>query len=97
MIVTELLERLEQGEHVSQEFKRCSALPESDTFETICSFANRQGGSIFLGVEDDGTIVGVNPKLIRDIERNIANVTSNPNSFNTAPAFETERIRVCLR
>ena len=96
MIVTELLERLEQGEHVSQEFKRCSALPESDTFETICSFANRQGGSIFLGVEDDGTIAGVNPKLIRDIERNIANVTSNPNSFNTAPAFETERISTDL-
>ncbi|WP_241519726.1 helix-turn-helix domain-containing protein [Bifidobacterium callitrichidarum] len=61
----ELQSRLPQGESVSQEFKRCGALPEADVFETVCSSANRQGGSIFLGV---------NPKLVRDIERNIANV-----------------------
>ncbi|MBW3091143.1 RNA-binding domain-containing protein [Bifidobacterium miconisargentati] len=92
MTPEELQSHLSQGEGVSQEFKRCGALPEADVFETVCSFANRQGGSIFLGVDDDGNILGVNPKLVRDIERNIANVTCNPNTFGPSPAFETERI-----
>lgn len=92
MTPDELKSKIVQGEGVSQEFKRCGSFPESDTFETICSFANRQGGSIFLGVSDDGEIRGVNRRIVRDIERNIANVTCNPNVFDPAPAFESERI-----
>ena len=83
---------LEQGEGVSLEFKRCGNKPESDTFETICSFANRQGGAILLGVTDDGTLEGVDPKHVLDIERNIANVTSNPDLFSSAPPVEFEKI-----
>lgn len=44
---------LHQGAGISIEFKRCGSLPERDTFESICSFANRQGGNIFLGVLND--------------------------------------------
>lgn len=47
------------GEGISVEFKRCGSQPRQDTFETICSFANRQGGSVLLGVRDDGTVEGV--------------------------------------
>ena len=93
MTPQELRAVLAQGEDASVEFKRCGAQPERDTFETVCSFANRQGGTIFLGVNDDGTIEGVNPKLVREIERNIVNVISNPNSFNATPATEFERIQ----
>ena len=82
MTPEELESRLARGEGVSQEFKRCGALPEADVYETVCSFANRQGGSVFLGVDDDGNVLGVNPRLVRDIERNIANVTCNPNTFS---------------
>lgn len=48
-----------KDEGLTAEFKRCGNQPEKDTFETICSFANRQGGSIFLGVQDDGAVLGV--------------------------------------
>ena len=94
MTPEELESRLARGEGVSQEFKRCGSLPEADVFETVCSFANRQGGSVFLGVDDDGNVLGVNPRLVRDIERNIANVTCNPNAFSPSPAVETEHIDV---
>ena len=35
----------------------------------ICGFANAQGGSIFIGKEDDGTVSGVSnsKKLLEDI------------------------------
>ena len=83
---------LQDGEGVSVEFKRCGSRPESDTFETICSFANRQGGSILLGVLDDGSVEGVSEGAALSIERNISNVTSNPDLFNVSPLVEFERL-----
>ena len=44
---------IQAGEGISVEFKRCGSQPGKDTFETICSFANRQGGSMLLGIRDD--------------------------------------------
>ena len=84
---------LEQGEGVSLEFKRCGNQPERDFFETVCSFANRQGGTILLGVRDDGTVEGIREESALAIERNIANVLCNPQQFNVAPAFEIERVQ----
>ena len=83
---------LTQGEGISVEFKRCGNLPGMDVFETVCSFANRQGGSIFLGVVDasdtvSGTpeVVGIAPDRLEEIERNITNCLNNPKLFNIPP------------
>ena len=88
----EFEKNLAKGEGLTIEFKRCGNQPEKDTFESICSFANRQGGSIFIGVGDDGSVSGIPIKSILSIQRNIINVVSNPNSFNLAPALEFETI-----
>jgi len=84
---------IQAGEGISVEFKRCGSQPGKDTFETVCSFANRQGGSILLGVRDDGAVEGVPEASALNIERNISNVTSNPNLFNVSPLVEFERLR----
>ncbi len=55
------------GETVAVEFKRCGNGIESDTYETVCSFLNRFGGDIFMGVLDDGTVVGVPEKAAPDM------------------------------
>ena len=72
---------LSRGEGLSLEFKRCGNQPGADTFETICSFANRQGGSILLGVLDDGAVEGIDARAVSAIERNIVNVVNNPDLF----------------
>ncbi|WP_126030655.1 RNA-binding domain-containing protein [Bifidobacterium callimiconis] len=92
MNAVELAAVLDRGENISVEFKRCGAQPEADVFETVCSFNNRFGGSIFLGVLDDGTVEGANEGQAVSIERNLVNVVGNPKLFNVAPAIETERI-----
>ena len=84
---------LHAGESSTVEFKRCGGNPEHDTYETICSFANHAGGSIFLGVKDDGTVLGVPNKSALSIERNIANVTGQPQSFSPTLFVETERFQ----
>ncbi len=80
------------GEGMNLEFKRCGGKAERDVYETICSFANRQGGSILLGVLDDGTVLGINSKAVTSIERNVVNVVNDPAMFNVAPALEFERL-----
>ena len=87
-----LLDTIARGETATVEFKRCGAQPAEDTFQTVCSFANHMGGNIFLGVEDDGKIVGVPEGAAPSIQRNIANVARNPKLFDPAVVFETETI-----
>ena len=72
---------LEIGETVAVEFKRCGNGIESDTYESVCSFLNRFGGDIFMGVLDDGTVIGVPPKAAPDMVKNFITIISNPALF----------------
>lgn len=69
------------GENVSIEFKRCGGNIEHDVYETVCSFSNRFGGDIFLGILDNGKIEGVSKKSATEMIRNFVSVISNPNIF----------------
>ncbi len=51
-------ELIEEGEGFTIEFKRKVPSPEKIA-KTIISFANTKGGTILFGVDDDGSIVGV--------------------------------------
>lgn len=66
------------GETVAIEFKRCGNGIEHDTYESVCSFLNRFGGDIFMGIADDGTVVGVPEKAAPDMIKNFISVISNP-------------------
>lgn len=72
----------EIGETIGVEFKRCGNGIESDVYETVCSFLNRFGGDIFLGVEDDGTVVGLPEKAAVDMVRNFISCVGNPALFS---------------
>ena len=58
---SEIIEILLNGEDSKNEFKRDDVRPEQLARE-IVSFANMNGGKIFLGVEDNGTISGIQRK-----------------------------------
>lgn len=55
------------------------------------------GGSIYLGVEDDGTIAGVAEGVVAGIHCNIANVACNLKLFDPAVMLETEAIAASNR
>ena len=59
MIAEKFKAILSVGETIAVEFKRCGKGISADTYETVCSFLNRFGGDIFLGVEDNGTVCGI--------------------------------------
>jgi ATP-dependent DNA helicase RecG len=58
MLKTELLEIIANGENSGVEFKRDDLRPEALARE-IVAMANLRGGMVLLGVEDDGTISGI--------------------------------------
>jgi len=68
---------LEQGEGISVEFKKATSQLPDNFFETVCAFLNRNGGSIFLGINDNKTIEGVNPNSVAMLCKNIANLSNN--------------------
>lgn len=62
-------------------------LPET-LFETICAFLNRNGGTILLGVLDDSTIEGINVDAAISMQKNLANLSNNPQKL--LPSFILE-------
>lgn len=58
---------------------------DSDLFEDVVAFANTDGGDLYLGVEDDGTISGVHKDHSNPVTLNayIANNTVPPISVRT--------------
>jgi ATP-dependent DNA helicase RecG len=64
---------LEQGEDQITEFKGGQFHNESLDKEVV-AFANSHGGSIFIGIEDDGTVSGIDDKTI---EERVINICRN--------------------
>lgn len=58
MLKTELLEIVANGESSGVEFKRDDIRPEQLAIEVV-AMANFQGGRLLLGIEDDGSISGI--------------------------------------
>lgn len=73
---------LKTGENIGVEFKRCGNGIESDTYETVCSFANHFGGDIFCGVLDDGSIQGLNENSLQSTIKNFISIISDATMFN---------------
>ena len=73
------------GESAAIEYKRCGEGPKADTFESICAFLNKTGGDVILGVEDDGTVIGLPPNGVEAMIRQIVKVMNDPNLFD--PVF----------
>ncbi|WP_313583008.1 RNA-binding domain-containing protein [Lacrimispora sp.] len=81
MIIQELRKLIESGEKIDVEFKRSRSDITKDVYDTVCSFNNRNGGHIFLGVKDDREILGVEPEAIDKILRDFTTAINNANKI----------------
>lgn len=59
MDIEKIKQIISGGEDVTTEFKECTDKISNSVYETVCSFLNHKGGLIFIGVKDDGEIIGV--------------------------------------
>ena len=73
---------LSQQENIRLEFKEAHKALPTNLFETICAMLNREGGDIFLGVNDQGTILGIASEHIESIKDNLTNLSNNPQKLD---------------
>lgn len=77
MLRADLLELIRNGENSGVEFKRDDVRAE-DVAKELCALANLEGGHLLLGVDDDGTIVGLT-RSGEEIEQWIMNICRGDN------------------
>lgn len=83
LTIEEMKEMINTGEKIDVEFKKSENGLNKDIYETVCSFNNRNGGHIFLGVEDKTReIVGVNPKEVDKMKKDFTTAINNANKIN---------------
>lgn len=76
------------GENESTVFKNCRDGIHTDVFETICAFLNGRGGTILLGVNENGSVLGLRERVIPDIIKGLERAMQNPEIF--WPVFSLE-------
>ena len=75
MTAVELLDILRRGEDSCHQFKR-TVEQEEKLAKDIVAFSNCDGGQIFVGVADDGTVTGLTPREVADLNKRISNAAS---------------------
>lgn len=78
MDIKEIEELIKNGEKIDVEFKESQNRLTKDIFDTVCSFNNRNGGTILLGISDKGEILGVNEDKIDKIIKEFVTSVNNP-------------------
>lgn len=71
----EIMQILAQGEDSQNQFKKNISNADSLSAEVV-AFSNGQGGSIFIGVDDEGSITGLTGEDVQRLNQLISNVAS---------------------
>ncbi|MCC7545535.1 MAG: putative DNA binding domain-containing protein [Aquabacterium sp.] len=70
-----LLQRVALGEHTRQQFKRTFSSPDALAAE-LAAFANSGGGTLLIGVNDDGSLAGLDAAELRRLNQMLSNASS---------------------
>ena len=76
MNVDDIISRIRRGEDSVTQFKR-QAIGVAKLADEMVAFANAEGGVILFGVDDDGTVVGLNAEQKALINREFGNAASD--------------------
>ncbi|MCK5197166.1 MAG: putative DNA binding domain-containing protein, partial [Spirochaetales bacterium] len=80
--IERLLRQISEGESVHQEFKKAQTTLPKSLFETVCAFLNRDGGIIYLGVDDNGTITGITSSKVDQLKDELITLSNNPTKLD---------------
>lgn len=75
MIEADLLQQLAHGEDSRHQFKRDATNADALAAE-LAAFANSGGGTLFIGVNDDGTMAGLDATAVRRLNQLLGNAAS---------------------
>lgn len=79
---------IKKGEGLLIEFKEAKDAVPANFYDTVTSFSNTDGGTILLGVDDDGNIKGINPLSEIKIKKDIITALNSPDLINPPVMIE---------
>ena len=91
----EIKQLIQNGEKIDVEFKESNNTLPKDIYDSVCSFNNRNGGHILLGVSDEKQIIGVNEDKIDKIIKEF--ITSVNNSQKIYPPLYLTPVPVNIK
>ena len=94
MTEAELLKLIQGGENLQVEFKKSTTEITKDVYDTVCSFSNRDGGTIILGVKDNGEILGVAPDAVDRMKKDFVTSINNGQKINPPLYLQPETCTV---
>jgi ATP-dependent DNA helicase RecG len=89
-----IIDIISNGEGLTVEFKKSREKVTSDVYQSICAFLNRNGGQVFLGVEDDGTITGIKEDAVEQMKKDLVTALNNPQKINPPLYILPEEIKL---
>lgn len=94
MKIEKLKEFIAGGESINIEFKQSRNKLNKDVFESVCSFLNRNGGHIFLGVEDSGGIIGIEQESVEKLKKDFVTSMNNPQKISPTFYLTIEQVEI---
>ena len=86
---------IKTGEKIDVEFKESKNDLNRDVYESVCSFNNRDGGYIILGVVDKTKeICGVNPDKVDKMKKDFTTSINNANKINPPIYLTPEDVNI---
>ncbi len=73
-----LIEFIEAGEGTTIEYKEAKKSLPNSLFESVCSMLNRNGGHIFLGVNNESEVIGVYKDYAKAMKKEFVDLCNNP-------------------
>lgn len=90
----QILELIRKGEGLDLEFKTCRSQLNRDVYETVCAFLNRHGGTLLLGVQDDGAIQGIEPNAVAQIRKDFVTAINNPQKISPSTYLAVDEVEI---
>ena len=81
-----LMKIISSGESITVEFKESKKKINKDAYDSVCAFLNRHGGHLFLGVKDNGDIVGVDKESVDQLKKDFVTGIAPESPYRACPA-----------
>ena len=89
-----LMEIIRRGEGPDVEFKACRQGLSRAVYESVCAFLNRHGGTILLGVADDGEVSGIAPAMAAQMKKDFVTAINNPQKITPPTYLAVDEVEV---
>lgn len=93
-MIEQIKQLIAEGENQRIEFKEALFQFPKDAYETVCAFLNTDGGFLFLGVQDDGTISGIIDECVDKVKNDFITSVNNPSTINPAILLDVKEVTI---